>query len=96
MQVKGEKDSCYQKLDLIQPFAARVVSGFYYITTNKQIHMAFSWQIITLQFTGKLLDAYKYAALQKMDDPSEICLSEEIPIPAIPHKKYVRKILDFL
>ncbi|KAM9191332.1 mucin-6 [Mergus octosetaceus] len=37
---------------------------------------------------GKLLDAYKYAALQKMDDPSEICLSEEIPIPAIPHKKY--------
>uniref|UniRef100_A0A8B9EIY6 Mucin 6, oligomeric mucus/gel-forming n=1 Tax=Anser cygnoides TaxID=8845 RepID=A0A8B9EIY6_ANSCY len=37
---------------------------------------------------GKLLDAYKFAALQKMDDPSEICLSEEIPIPTIPHKKY--------
>uniref|UniRef100_A0A8C0UIZ5 Mucin 6, oligomeric mucus/gel-forming n=1 Tax=Cyanistes caeruleus TaxID=156563 RepID=A0A8C0UIZ5_CYACU len=29
---------------------------------------------------GKLLDTYKFAALQKMDDPSEICLSEEIPI----------------
>ncbi|OXB53555.1 hypothetical protein ASZ78_009837, partial [Callipepla squamata] len=38
---------------------------------------------------GKLLDAYKFAALQKMDDPSEICLSEEISIPAIPHKKYL-------
>lgn len=56
----------------------------------------FSWQIITLQFTGKLLDTYKFAALQKMDDPSEICLSEEISIPSIPHKKYVRKILNFL
>uniref|UniRef100_A0A8C5JDF4 Mucin 6, oligomeric mucus/gel-forming n=1 Tax=Junco hyemalis TaxID=40217 RepID=A0A8C5JDF4_JUNHY len=31
---------------------------------------------------GKLLDTYKFAALQKMDDPSEICLSEEIPISA--------------
>uniref|UniRef100_A0A8U7M4M1 Uncharacterized protein n=1 Tax=Corvus moneduloides TaxID=1196302 RepID=A0A8U7M4M1_CORMO len=29
---------------------------------------------------GKLLDTFKFAALQKMDDPSEICLSEEIPI----------------
>uniref|UniRef100_A0A8C6JJZ8 Uncharacterized protein n=1 Tax=Melopsittacus undulatus TaxID=13146 RepID=A0A8C6JJZ8_MELUD len=29
---------------------------------------------------GKLLDTYKFAALQKMDDPSEICLSEEISI----------------
>ncbi|NXG93606.1 MUC6 protein, partial [Stercorarius parasiticus] len=37
---------------------------------------------------GKLLDTYKFAALQKMDDPSEICLSEEIPVPNIPHKKY--------
>uniref|UniRef100_A0A669QGF0 Mucin 6, oligomeric mucus/gel-forming n=1 Tax=Phasianus colchicus TaxID=9054 RepID=A0A669QGF0_PHACC len=37
---------------------------------------------------GKLLDTYKFAALQKMDDPSEICLSEEISIPSIPHKKY--------
>ncbi|XP_041337052.1 mucin-6 [Pyrgilauda ruficollis] len=37
---------------------------------------------------GKLLDTYKFAALQKMDDPSEICLSEEIPISAVPHKKY--------
>lgn len=53
---------------------------------------SFSWQIITLQFPGKLLDTYKFAALQKMDDPSEICLSEEIPISTIPHKKYVRKI----
>ncbi|XP_055670148.1 mucin-6 [Falco peregrinus] len=38
---------------------------------------------------GKILDTYKFAALQKMDDPSEICLSEEIPISTIPHKKYV-------
>ncbi|NXD17773.1 MUC6 protein, partial [Nothocercus nigrocapillus] len=38
---------------------------------------------------GKLLDTYKFAALQKMDDPSEICLSEEISISAIRHKKYV-------
>nr|XP_013813145.1 PREDICTED: mucin-6 [Apteryx mantelli mantelli] len=37
---------------------------------------------------GKLLDTYKFAALQKMDDPSEICLSEEISISAIRHKKY--------
>ncbi|NWV02274.1 MUC6 protein, partial [Ptilonorhynchus violaceus] len=37
---------------------------------------------------GRLLDTYKFAALQKMDDPSEICLSEEIPISTIPHKKY--------
>ncbi|PKK29156.1 mucin 6, oligomeric mucus/gel-forming [Columba livia] len=37
---------------------------------------------------GKLLDTYKFAALQKMDDPSEICLSEEISISTIPHKKY--------
>ncbi|NXE84708.1 MUC6 protein, partial [Cochlearius cochlearius] len=37
---------------------------------------------------GKLLDTYKFAALQKMDDPSEICLSEEISVSAIPHKKY--------
>uniref|UniRef100_A0A8C3TVE8 Mucin 6, oligomeric mucus/gel-forming n=1 Tax=Catharus ustulatus TaxID=91951 RepID=A0A8C3TVE8_CATUS len=37
---------------------------------------------------GKLLDTYKFAAMQKMDDPSEICLSEEIPISTLPHKKY--------
>ncbi|XP_048161408.1 mucin-6 isoform X21 [Corvus hawaiiensis] len=37
---------------------------------------------------GKLLDTFKFAALQKMDDPSEICLSEEIPISTVPHKKY--------
>ncbi|XP_030338570.1 mucin-6 [Strigops habroptila] len=37
---------------------------------------------------GKLLDTYKFAALQKMDDPSEICLSEEISISPLPHKKY--------
>ncbi|XP_076199628.1 mucin-6 [Aptenodytes patagonicus] len=37
---------------------------------------------------GKLLDTYKFAALQKMDDPSEICLSEEISISTIPHIKY--------
>ncbi|NXH18596.1 MUC6 protein, partial [Bucco capensis] len=37
---------------------------------------------------GKLLDTYKFAALQKMDDPSEICLSEEISISTIPHNKY--------
>ncbi|KAF1546107.1 hypothetical protein FQV20_0012093, partial [Eudyptula albosignata] len=37
---------------------------------------------------GKLLDTYKFAALQKMDDPSEICLSEEISISTIPHTKY--------
>ncbi|KQL59662.1 hypothetical protein AAES_18779 [Amazona aestiva] len=38
---------------------------------------------------GKLLDTYKFAALQKMDDPSEICLSEEISISPVPHKKYL-------
>ncbi|XP_074740593.1 mucin-6 [Strix uralensis] len=37
---------------------------------------------------GRLLDTYKFAALQKMDDPSEICLSEEISTSTIPHKKY--------
>lgn len=58
---------------------------------------AFSWQNTNVQFTGELLDTYKFAALQKMDDPSEICLSEEISISPVPHKKYVRKIfLAFL
>ncbi|KFV01783.1 hypothetical protein N340_00196, partial [Tauraco erythrolophus] len=37
---------------------------------------------------GKLLDTYKFAALQKMDDPSEICLSEEMSTSTIPHQKY--------
>ncbi|XP_009904325.2 mucin-6 [Dryobates pubescens] len=37
---------------------------------------------------GKLLDTYKFAALQKMDDPSEICLSEEIAVSTTPHNKY--------
>ncbi|NXG40751.1 MUC6 protein, partial [Psilopogon haemacephalus] len=37
---------------------------------------------------GKSLDTYKFAALQKMDDPSEICLSEEISISTLPHNKY--------
>ncbi|KAM9013161.1 mucin-6 [Ara ararauna] len=39
---------------------------------------------------GKLLDTYKFAALQKMDDPSEICLSEEISFSPVPHKKYAK------
>ncbi|KAH1171189.1 hypothetical protein KIL84_006807, partial [Mauremys mutica] len=39
---------------------------------------------------GKLLDAYQFATLQKMDDPSEICPSEEMAIPNIPRKKYAR------
>ncbi|XP_014376902.1 mucin-6, partial [Alligator sinensis] len=39
---------------------------------------------------GKLLDAYMFAALQKMDDPSENCLTHETPISNVPHKKYAR------
>ncbi|XP_073206418.1 mucin-6 [Lepidochelys kempii] len=39
---------------------------------------------------GKLLDAYQFATLQKIDDPSEICPSEEMAIPNIPRKKYAR------
>ncbi|GAB0190063.1 mucin-6 [Grus japonensis] len=43
---------------------------------------------------GKLLDTYKFAALQKMDDPSEICLSEEISISTFPHKKYDKIVIS--
>uniref|UniRef100_K7G4I4 Mucin 6, oligomeric mucus/gel-forming/pseudo n=1 Tax=Pelodiscus sinensis TaxID=13735 RepID=K7G4I4_PELSI len=39
---------------------------------------------------GKLLDAQQFAALQKMDDPSEICPSQEMAIPNIPRQKYAR------
>uniref|UniRef100_A0A674IZ94 Mucin 6, oligomeric mucus/gel-forming/pseudo n=1 Tax=Terrapene triunguis TaxID=2587831 RepID=A0A674IZ94_9SAUR len=39
---------------------------------------------------SRLLDAYQFATLQKMDDPSEICPSEEMAIPNIPRKKYAR------
>ncbi|XP_074854651.1 mucin-6 [Carettochelys insculpta] len=39
---------------------------------------------------GKLLDAYQFAALQKIDDPAEICPSQEMALPHIPHKKYAR------
>ncbi|XP_015279866.1 PREDICTED: mucin-6-like, partial [Gekko japonicus] len=39
---------------------------------------------------GKLLDPYKYAALQKMDDPTEICPFEQMTASNVPHKKYAR------
>uniref|UniRef100_A0A8C6EPM5 Mucin-2 n=1 Tax=Marmota marmota marmota TaxID=9994 RepID=A0A8C6EPM5_MARMA len=32
---------------------------------------------------GKLLEPYKYAALQKLDDPNEICTFEAIPRPPV-------------
>ncbi|XP_060133552.1 mucin-6 [Zootoca vivipara] len=39
---------------------------------------------------GKLLDPQKYAALQKIDDPAEICPIEEMAASNIPRKKYAR------
>ncbi|XP_060118385.1 mucin-6 [Heteronotia binoei] len=39
---------------------------------------------------GKLLDPYKYAALQKMDDPTEICPFEQMTVSNVPHKKYAK------
>ncbi|KAH0620989.1 hypothetical protein JD844_021945 [Phrynosoma platyrhinos] len=38
---------------------------------------------------GQLLDPYKYATLQKMDDPAEICPFEEMIVPNVPRKKYL-------
>ncbi|XP_062822100.1 mucin-6 [Anolis carolinensis] len=39
---------------------------------------------------GQLLDPQEYVALQKLDDPTEICPFEEMVTPNVPHKKYAR------
>ncbi|XP_067322569.1 mucin-6, partial [Anolis sagrei] len=39
---------------------------------------------------GQLLDPHKYAALQKLDDPTEICPFEEMVVSNVPRKKYSR------
>ncbi|XP_061468748.1 mucin-6 [Rhineura floridana] len=44
----------------------------------------------------KLLDPHKYAALQKIDDPTEICPFEEMVVPNVPRKKYARSCTQLL
>uniref|UniRef100_A0A8C5NZJ2 Mucin-2 n=1 Tax=Jaculus jaculus TaxID=51337 RepID=A0A8C5NZJ2_JACJA len=39
---------------------------------------------------GKLLEPYKYATLQKLDDPNEICVHEAIPSPPVPQTAYAK------
>ncbi|MEJ1273627.1 hypothetical protein NN561_004496 [Cricetulus griseus] len=39
---------------------------------------------------GKLLEPHKYATLQKLDDPSEICAHEAIPSPTILKTRYAQ------
>lgn len=40
---------------------------------------------------GKLLEPHKYAALQKLDDPNEICAYEAIPSPQVLQAEHVRE-----
>lgn len=40
---------------------------------------------------GQLLEPPKYAALQKLDDPNEICAYEAIPSPRVPQAENVRE-----
>lgn len=42
---------------------------------------------------GKLLEPHKYAALQKLDDPSEICAYEAIPSPQVLQAEHVREVV---
>ncbi|XP_039767583.1 mucin-6 [Ornithorhynchus anatinus] len=42
------------------------------------------------QSEGKVLEPYKFAALQKMDDPAEICAVEEAQGHSLSPKKYAR------
>ncbi|XP_029412674.1 mucin-6 [Nannospalax galili] len=39
---------------------------------------------------GKLLESHKYATLQKLDDPNEICAHEAIPKPTVLQTKYAK------
>lgn len=41
---------------------------------------------------GKLLEPHKYATLQKLDDPNEICAYEAIPSPTILKTRYVCEV----
>lgn len=41
---------------------------------------------------GKLLEPYKYAVLQKLDDPNEICAYEAIPSPTTLKTRYVCEV----
>ncbi|KAF7245377.1 Mucin-6 [Varanus komodoensis] len=41
---------------------------------------------------GTLMDPYKYAALQKLDDPTEICPFEQVQlvVPSVPRQKFAK------
>ncbi|XP_042638045.1 mucin-6 [Orycteropus afer afer] len=45
---------------------------------------------------GKLLEPHKYAALQKLDDPNEICAYEAIPRPRAPQREHARTCAQLL
>ncbi|XP_006877061.1 PREDICTED: mucin-6 [Chrysochloris asiatica] len=45
---------------------------------------------------GKFLEPHKYAALQKLDDPNEICAYEAIPRPHGPLEKHARTCTQLL
>ncbi|XP_023580171.1 mucin-6 [Trichechus manatus latirostris] len=45
---------------------------------------------------GNLLEPYKYAALQKLDDPNEICAYEAIPQPSSPQEEHAQTCAQLL
>ncbi|XP_073665560.1 mucin-6 [Tursiops truncatus] len=45
---------------------------------------------------GQLLEPPKYAALQKLDDPNEICASEAIPSPRVPQAENAQTCIQLL
>lgn len=47
----------------------------------------------TTPAAGKLLAPYKYAALQKLDDPNEICAHEAVPSPPVLQAEHVREVV---
>ncbi|XP_051822911.1 mucin-6 [Antechinus flavipes] len=48
------------------------------------------------QSEGKFLEAYEYAALQKLDDPTEICAYEELPTANSMPRDYTQLCLQLL
>ncbi|XP_072494061.1 mucin-6 [Notamacropus eugenii] len=47
-------------------------------------------------FLGKLLDLYRYAAQQKMDDPTHICAYEELPVAKKRSRNHIQLCLQLL
>ena len=56
-----------------------------YVTSS----LVLTW---TTPTAGKLLEPHKYAALQKLDDPNEICAHEAIPSPHVLRAEHVSEV----